>query len=61
MNTTIFVLLMLWGGETYQSGIGVVQQEFNSKESCDAARLVLEKAHVRGSGMTLKAQGCFRK
>lgn len=61
MNSTVFVLLMIWGGNTNQSGIAIVQQEFISMESCEAARKVLEKANGNGLGMRLRAQGCFKK
>jgi hypothetical protein len=61
MKEVVFVLMMLWGGESSQSGLAVVQQEFSSFESCEAARKVLEQAHGRGYGMRLKAQGCFKK
>ncbi len=58
MNT-VFILLMLWGGYSSQSGIAVVQQEFSSLETCEAARRTLERAHQ--GAMQLRAQGCFKK
>lgn len=58
MNTTIFVLLMILS--TYKGGVNVVQQEFNSLENCEAARIVLQKAH-NGDSLVVRAQGCFKK
>lgn len=57
MNTTIFVLVMLWSSGSKMMS---VQQEFHSLESCTQARLVLEKAH-NGDTRKLVAQGCFKK
>lgn len=66
MTTTVFVLLMLWSTGDYRGGLAVVQQEFNSHEACEIARVELAKAHNgggggSGSGRVLAAQGCFRK
>lgn len=58
---TLYILIMLWGGTTTQSGIAVVQQEFYSFEACETARKTLEKAHYTSYGMNLRAQGCFKK
>jgi hypothetical protein len=66
MNT-VYVLIMLWGGTWGDSGIAVVQQEFDSLQRCEYAMQELAKAHKSaGSGgsagnMKLKAQGCFKK
>ena len=61
MDSTIFVLLMLWDGGLSRGGVAVVQQEFNSRESCEAARVHLLKAHESTIGPRLEAQGCFKK
>ena len=65
MNTTVFVLLMLFGGTTTQSGMMVVQQEFNSFESCEAARIHIVSSvfndYSSSYSMRLRAQGCFKK
>ena len=58
---TVFVLIMLWGGNTNQSGIGVVQQEFNSWEACEYARIHLSSHTDTFGGMKLRSQGCFKK
>lgn len=58
--TIIYVLLMVWSTATHHGGIGVVQQEFNSLEACEAARVALEKAHT-APHRVLGAQGCFKK
>jgi hypothetical protein len=60
MTNGIFVLLMLWGTSSSNGGLAVVQQEFSSREKCEAAREVLIKAH-NGSSSVLRAQGCFQK
>jgi hypothetical protein len=57
--STVFVLIMIFGGAS-QSGFAVVQQEFNSLETCEAARASLATAHDRMYA-GLKAHGCFRK
>ncbi len=38
----------------------MVQQEFNSLETCEKARVVLEKSEL-GGRRVLVAQGCFKK
>lgn len=61
MATAAFVLLMLWGGNSSQSGIAVVQQEFSTYENCETARAALAKAHDRTGGLSLRSHGCYRK
>lgn len=56
---TIYVLIMLWYTGVQQGGITTVQQEFNSFESCEAARLFLAKQTAYN--VSLHAQGCFKK
>lgn len=58
MNT--FILLMIFTTGEYRAGITVVQQEFDSRATCNVARLALAKAHD-GSSRVLVAQGCFKK
>jgi hypothetical protein len=60
MQEAIFVLVMLWGGES-EGGIGVVMQEFNGFENCEIVRKSLEQAHIKGYNMRLRVQGCFKK
>jgi hypothetical protein len=60
MNTTIFVLLMIWSTSASYGGIAVVQQEFSSREACEAVRAELAKAH-NGTTRVLGVQGCFKK
>lgn len=57
--STIYVLIMLWYTGLYNGGITTVQQEFNSFESCEAARSFLAK-HT-ANHVSLHAQGCFKK
>lgn len=60
--STLWVLLMLFGGVSSQSGIGVVQQEFTSWEACEAARKAMAAAHDDPhTAMKVRAQGCFKK
>jgi hypothetical protein len=58
MNT-VYVLIMIFGGSTSQSGYATVQQEFSTPERCEAARKALAERH--GGNFTLRAQGCFQK
>ena len=60
MDTSIFVLIMLFATGDYRGGLTTVQQEFSTVERCEAARMQLEKAH-NGQYMVLRAQGCFKK
>ena len=62
MNT-VYVLLMIFGGSTSQSGYATVQQEFTSQERCETARKELASKHATDSGrnFTLRVQGCFLK
>lgn len=63
MNSTVFVLIMIFGGSTSQSGYATVQQEFTSFERCEAARKALAARHGTdlAGNFTLRAQGCFQK
>lgn len=62
MNT-VFVLIMIFGGSTSQSGYATVQQEFTTLERCEAARKTLTALHAtdRAGNFTLRAHGCFQK
>ena len=60
MISTVYVLIMIFGANTSQSGIAVVQQEFTTYELCRDARLVIAKAHDDRS-MPLRSQGCYKK
>lgn len=59
----IFVLIMVMGGQTSQSGVTTITQEFNSFENCEKARLsIVNNIYSRGYPVTpIKAQGCFEK
>lgn len=59
MNTTIFVLIMIFGGSTSKSGFAVITQEFNSFETCEKARIHLEKSQTDTN--LLRSQGCHKK
>lgn len=62
MSSTIFVLMMLWGGTTINSPILLVQQEFSSLETCEAARKAMASADQKGYyNLVVSAQGCFKK
>jgi hypothetical protein len=45
--STIYVLVMIFGTGHLYGGPAVVQQEFSSRETCEAARVELAKAHER--------------
>jgi len=57
--TTVYVLIMLWGASTSQSGMMQVTQEFNGKEKCEAAMNHLAKG--ASNYMVLRSRGCFPK
>lgn len=69
MTSTIYILIMLWAGASHNSGMTVLQQEFNSLEACEIARKHLEKSHRSVDGtynnsdgrITVRTQGCFKK
>lgn len=50
MNTAIFVLMMIIGGSTSQSGVATISQEFTSFENCEKARIEMEKSYPRATG-----------
>jgi hypothetical protein len=52
---SIYVLLMVFATASSQGGISVAQQEFSSRENCEAARTALSKSTTVSSG------GCFKK
>lgn len=56
----LYVLIMIFSTSSYRGGMTVVQHEFNSLETCEAARAALAKAHT-GDTAVLRAQGCFLK
>jgi hypothetical protein len=56
----IYVLLMVWSTSASNGGVGIVQQEFNSRETCEIARAAMANAHTSYSSV-LRAQGCFKK
>lgn len=56
----LYVLIMIFSTGNYTGGITVVQQEFNSQETCEAAKVQLAKAHD-GYAAVLRVQGCFLK
>lgn len=58
--TTVYVLLMVWSSVKSNGGIAVMQQEFNSQQSCETARAAMATAH-NGYTRVLSAQGCFKK
>jgi hypothetical protein len=58
---TVYILIMLWGGNTSNSGLMNITQEFYTLEKCEAARAILEKAHKQTYGMVLVSQGCHPK
>lgn len=68
MNT-VYVLIMLFGGSTSQSGMMNIQQEFNSYENCEIARKHILKVHPIDSNgdykkyhsIYVQSQGCFKK
>jgi hypothetical protein len=59
----IYVLIMIFGGASSQSGYATIQQEFNTMERCESARKFLAQRHEKDTGntFTLQAQGCFEK
>lgn len=57
-----FVLIMVFGGATSQSGIATVTQEFSSFEACENARLYIAQSIKRGgSEAVIRSQGCFKR
>ncbi len=52
MNTSIFVLMMIIGGSTPQSGLATISQEFTSFENCEKARIEMEKSYPKDTGST---------
>jgi len=63
MNTiAVYVLIMVLGGSTSQSGYTTIQQEFNSPQACqEAERNIIEQlAHGYGA-MHVHTYGCYKK
>lgn len=52
----MFVLIMIISGYSTSSGVAIVQQEFTSKEKCEAARLEIAKMRL-----AMISQGCYAK
>lgn len=58
----IFVLIMIFGGSTGQSGLATLTQEFSSQATCEAARkTILAEAMKKDDYMRMRFQGCFAK
>lgn len=59
----LFVLIMVLGGYSSESGISVVLHEFSSREKCEAARLHIVKnlASRKYKIIEIQSQGCFEK
>ena len=60
MNT-IFILIMVLGGTTTQSGLTTINVEFSTQKACENARLAIEKTHSFDKNVPIKIQGCFSK
>jgi hypothetical protein len=61
MNT-IFVLIMIIGGVTSQSGVTTVQQEFTTLEKCQAAGKSLSDLSMKGTyNSRVSYYGCYAK
>lgn len=59
MNTITFVLIMVVGGNTSQSGLTTIKAEFATAQACEAARMVLVAQMQTNYTTPIKAQGCF--
>lgn len=57
---SMYILILIFGGFSSQSGYAVIQQEFYSLERCEAARVEIAKAH-NGFPVILRSQGCYKK
>jgi hypothetical protein len=62
MNT-VFVLIMIFGGNSSGSGYATIQQEFSTLEKCEHARKTLATIHNNNNTgySVLRTQGCFAK
>jgi hypothetical protein len=63
---TTYVLIMLFGGWTSQSGMTTLTQEFHNFETCEIARKhiemsVKETSPQQWNYMPLRSTGCFKK
>lgn len=58
-----FILIMIIGGSSNQSGFTTVTAEFYGRESCEAARQHIVKNLTRKeyTSAIIQAQGCFEK
>lgn len=65
MESTVFVLIMIFGGASAQSGYATLQQEFTTKARCEAARAEIAERRSTKDGdngsFYLRVQGCFAK
>ncbi len=60
---TVFVLLMVIGGATWDAGLASIQQEFSSLERCEAAQKSMEESLKSKSKPSAKvhASVCVQK
>jgi len=57
----IFILIIVLGATTNQSGVAVIQQEFGSFDKCEDARKFLV-ADLNASWFArVRSNGCFKK
>lgn len=71
MKETIFVLIMVFGGASTQSGLSTITAEFSSFANCEAARKKIEKDWDRRRvgnpdqrvllQVPMVTQGCYAK
>lgn len=55
-----YVLIMIIGGYSDQSGFSTIQQEFTTREKCEVARTEIA-SKVVSLTTPIKFQGCFQK
>lgn len=61
MLNGIFILIMVVGGTSSQSGLTAISAEFNNQDACNRARTALEKMHSTDKNVPVRMQGCFAK
>ena len=57
---TTYILIMVFTSVASYGGVETLTQEFNSAQSCETARVAIEKAHD-SNYVIIRSQGCYRK